>query len=182
MVGGNNRRSHGHKRRQVRDCSRNGPLGCWLVEVRWAVAPSRFSRWGRQFYEADALVDFRGTGAGRRLPSILLEVVHISWRSDCIRRSPSLCGSDLLRRRAVGTGRCICTDGSCCGSLLVCVCCLTCQSTRTHNSRRRLRRSCWWSGHFYVKSQNEARLRLRGAGDAGSVGVRSDNEGRLRLI
>src|SRR5437016_4385013 len=29
--------------------------------------------------------------------------------------------------------------------------CLTCQSTRTHNSRRRLRRSCWWSGHFYVR-------------------------------
>ena len=27
---------------------------------------------------------------------------------------------------------------------------LTCQSTRTHNSRRRLRRKCWWSGHFYV--------------------------------
>ena len=29
-------------------------------------------------------------------------------------------------------------------------CALTCQSTRTHNSRRRLRRKCWWSGHFYV--------------------------------
>jgi hypothetical protein len=28
---------------------------------------------------------------------------------------------------------------------------ITCQSTRTHNSRRRLRRLCWWSGHFYVK-------------------------------
>ena len=30
------------------------------------------------------------------------------------------------------------------------ICALTCQSTRTHNSRRRLRRRCWWSGHFYV--------------------------------
>jgi hypothetical protein len=30
-------------------------------------------------------------------------------------------------------------------------CRLTCQSTRTHNSRLRLRRSCWWSGHFYYK-------------------------------
>jgi hypothetical protein len=30
---------------------------------------------------------------------------------------------------------------------------LTCQSTRTHNSRRRLRRECWWSGHFYVRLQ-----------------------------
>ena len=28
---------------------------------------------------------------------------------------------------------------------------LTCQSTRPHNSRRRLRRLCWWFGHFYVK-------------------------------
>jgi len=27
---------------------------------------------------------------------------------------------------------------------------ITCQSTRTHNSRRRLRRLCWWSGHFHV--------------------------------
>src|SRR5438105_3312634 len=24
-------------------------------------------------------------------------------------------------------------------------------AARTHNSRRRLRRKCWWSGHFYVK-------------------------------
>ena len=31
-------------------------------------------------------------------------------------------------------------------------CNLTGQSTRTHNSRRRLRRKCWWSGHFYVKA------------------------------
>ena len=31
-----------------------------------------------------------------------------------------------------------------------CACPITCQSTRTHNSRRRLRRWCWWSGHFYV--------------------------------
>src|SRR5437868_6120420 len=30
---------------------------------------------------------------------------------------------------------------------------ITCQSTRTHNSRRRLRRKCWWSGHFYVMPQ-----------------------------
>jgi hypothetical protein len=30
--------------------------------------------------------------------------------------------------------------------------CITSQSTRTHNSRRRLRRRCWWSGHFYVMS------------------------------
>jgi hypothetical protein len=30
--------------------------------------------------------------------------------------------------------------------------CITRQSTRTHNSRRRLRRKCWWSGHFYVMS------------------------------
>ena len=30
------------------------------------------------------------------------------------------------------------------------VSCITCQSTRTHNSRRRLRRSCWWSGHLHV--------------------------------
>ena len=29
-------------------------------------------------------------------------------------------------------------------------CQITCQSTRTHNSRRRHRRLCWWSGHFYV--------------------------------
>jgi len=28
--------------------------------------------------------------------------------------------------------------------------CTTSQSTRTHNCRRRLRRKCWWSGHFYV--------------------------------
>ena len=27
---------------------------------------------------------------------------------------------------------------------------ITCQSTRTHNCRKRLRRMCWWSGHFYV--------------------------------
>lgn len=32
-------------------------------------------------------------------------------------------------------------------------CRITCQSTRTHNSSLRLRRSCWWSGHFYVKPQ-----------------------------
>ena len=32
----------------------------------------------------------------------------------------------------------------------------TCQSTRTHNSRRRLRRSCWWSGHLYVMSHARA--------------------------
>jgi hypothetical protein len=31
----------------------------------------------------------------------------------------------------------------------------TCQSTRTHNSRRRLRRSCWWSGHLYVIGRGE---------------------------
>src|SRR5438105_11558231 len=30
---------------------------------------------------------------------------------------------------------------------------LTCQSTRTHNSRRRLRRKCWWAGHLYVMPQ-----------------------------
>ncbi len=30
---------------------------------------------------------------------------------------------------------------------------ITRQSTRTHNSRRRLRRKCWWSGHFYVIGQ-----------------------------
>jgi hypothetical protein len=29
--------------------------------------------------------------------------------------------------------------------------CITNQSTRTHNSRTRLRRTCWWSGHFYVR-------------------------------
>jgi len=33
---------------------------------------------------------------------------------------------------------------------------LTCQSTRTHNSRRRLRRECWWSGHFYVMSHRRS--------------------------
>jgi len=34
---------------------------------------------------------------------------------------------------------------------------ITCQSTRTHNSRRRLRRSCWWSGHFCVIRRSEGR-------------------------
>src|SRR5438105_12303218 len=35
---------------------------------------------------------------------------------------------------------------------------LTCQSTRTHNSRRRLRRLCWWSGHFYVRHHRNRRM------------------------
>src|SRR5205814_6826372 len=38
-------------------------------------------------------------------------------------------------------------------------CALTCQSTRTHNSTRRLRRKCWWSGHLYVMPQGNSRLR-----------------------
>lgn len=29
---------------------------------------------------------------------------------------------------------------------------LTCQSTRIHTRRGRLCRSCWWPGHFYVKT------------------------------
>src|SRR4051812_15663734 len=31
-------------------------------------------------------------------------------------------------------------------------CLLTCQSTRTHNSRMRLRRKALWSGHLHVRS------------------------------
>jgi hypothetical protein len=37
-------------------------------------------------------------------------------------------------------------------------CSLTCQSTRTHNSRRRLRRWCWWSGHFHVMPRSRRSL------------------------
>lgn len=34
---------------------------------------------------------------------------------------------------------------------------ITCQSTRVHNSRLRLRRSCSWSGHFYVMRHRRRR-------------------------
>lgn len=40
--------------------------------------------------------------------------------------------------------------------------CLTCQSTRTHNRRRRLRRQVLWSGHLHVRHHwNRRRLGVR---------------------
>ncbi len=48
-------------------------------------------------------------------------------------------------------------------------CGLTCQSTRTHNSRLRLRRWLLWSGHLHVKQQMPTWLQLTAV--AGVVGL-----------
>jgi hypothetical protein len=75
------------------------------------------------------------------------------FRPGCCVRWPS--HHDLIKsEEARRSGGLVC--GLSCGKLRPCIQshlvarAITWQSTRTHNSRRRLRRSCWWSGHLHV--------------------------------
>lgn len=104
-----------------------------------AAAPVPVPMWSRALSAVLAAVEVALLVGSNKLPCSL----RPSWfrgmaLGSCTRRVRSRLSAESAGR-SYAFGR-----APCHGAVL------TDQSARTHNSRLRLRRSCWWSGHSYV--------------------------------
>ena len=116
-------RHHAHRYRSRRSCWCRSREGFWpAVQARPVFASGC---WRLHCSRSHTI---RGRKKDRNL--LATEPVGGSQR---IPLQVALCDWDVLVCRVGGVG-----------------CDITFQSTRTHSSRLRLRRLCWWSGHFYV--------------------------------